>query len=102
MTARRVNAEEGLRLGFVHSIHDQDRLLNEAVRFAQRFVDGPREAIGLTKTLLNESYETSYATMTALESQSQAIASTTAYHAAAVAAFIDRQPLIFDWDRRTP
>ena len=100
MTARRVDAEEGRRLGFVHSIYENDWVLPEAVNFAQRFVDGPREAIGLSKTLMNASFETDYATLAELEAQGQAIASTAPYHANAVASFLSRKPLTYDWDRR--
>jgi enoyl-CoA hydratase/carnithine racemase len=99
LTARRVSADEGQRLGFVHAIHAPDTLLAEALRFARRFVAGPREAIALTKSLMNKSFETPFATMTELESQAQGIASTTAYHAKAVTAFLGGEPAPYDWDR---
>ncbi len=100
LTARRVSVTEGKQLGFVHSIYEAEVLQAEALRFARRFVAGPREAMGLTKSLLNKSFETPYATLADLEGQAQAIASTAPYHDDAVAAFLRGDPAAFDWDRQ--
>lgn len=99
LTARRVDAHEGQRLGFVHAIHEPDALLPEAMRFARRFLTGPRESAGLTKRLMNQSYETPFRTLVEMEAQAQGIASVTPYHLAAVAGFLDGKPAAFDWDR---
>lgn len=99
LTARRVSAAEGRQLGFVHSVHEPEALAAEALSFARRFVPGPREAVGLTKSLLNRTFETPYATLAELEGQAQAIASTTPYHAEAVAGFVRGEPATYDWDR---
>lgn len=99
LTARRVGAAEGKQLGFVHTVHEPEALPAEALRFARRFVAGPREAMGLTKGLMNKSFETPYATLAELESQAQAVASTTPYHGEAVAAFVRGEPAAYDWDR---
>ena len=100
LTARRVNAAEGRQLGFVHSIHEPENLAAESMRFARRFIAGPREAMGLSKSLLNKSYETPYATLAELEGQAQAVASTMPYHDDAVASFLRGEPAAFDWDRQ--
>lgn len=99
LTGRRVSATEGRQLGFVHSVHEPEALADEALGFARRFLAGPREAMGLTKNLLNRSFETPYATLAELEGQAQAIASTTPYHAEAVAGFVRGEPAAYDWDR---
>ncbi|WP_213959609.1 MULTISPECIES: enoyl-CoA hydratase/isomerase family protein [unclassified Variovorax] len=99
LTARRVSAAEGKQLGFVHTLHEPDALQAEALRFARRFIAGPREAMGLTKALLNKSFETPYATLAELEANAQAVASTTPYHEAAVAGFLRGEPAAYDWDR---
>ena len=99
LTARRVSAAEGQQLGFVHSVHEPEALVAEALGLARRFAPGPREALGLSKRLLNRSFETPYATLAELEGQAQAIASTTSYHGEAVAAFIRGEPAAYDWDR---
>jgi enoyl-CoA hydratase/carnithine racemase len=99
LTGRRVNATEGKQLGFVHALHEPEALLPEAMRFARRFAAGPREAMGLTKTLMNKSFETSYATLAELECNAQAVASTAPYHDAAVEGFLRGEPAAYDWDR---
>jgi len=98
-TARRVSAAEGKQLGFVHSIHAPQTLEAEAMQFAGRFTSGPREAMGMTKRLMNRSFETPYATLAELEAQAQAVASTTRFHDGAVSAFLRGEPAAFDWDR---
>jgi enoyl-CoA hydratase/carnithine racemase len=100
LTARRVSANEGKQLGFVHAVHEPEALPAEALRFARRFLAGPREAMGLTKSLMNKSFETPYATLAELEGHAQAVASTTAYHGAAVAGFSRGEPAAYDWDRQ--
>ncbi|MDM0114029.1 enoyl-CoA hydratase/isomerase family protein [Variovorax sp. J22R133] len=101
MTARRVNAAEGKQLGFVHTLHEPESLQADAMHFARRFLAGPREAIGLTKALLNKSYETPYATLAELEGNAQAVVSTLPYHHEAVEAFTRGEALRYDWDRTT-
>lgn len=99
MTARRLGVDEAVQLGLVHSVHAPEALLAQAQAFAARFEAGPREALGMTKSLFNKSYETPYATLAELESQAQAVAAATPFHAAAVGAFLRGEPAAFDWDR---
>ncbi len=99
MTARRVGAEEAMRLGIVHAIHPAESLAAQAWQFARRFLDAPREAIGLSKRLLNQSFESHYGPLADLECSAQAIAAAAPYHTAAVDAFLAGEPPRFDWDR---
>lgn len=99
LTARRVSATEGKQLGFIHTLHEPDALLPDAMRFARRFIAGPREAMGLTKNLMNKSFETPYATLAELECNAQGVVSTAPYHDAAIEAFLRGEPAVFDWDR---
>jgi 2-(1,2-epoxy-1,2-dihydrophenyl)acetyl-CoA isomerase len=98
-TARRVGVEEACRLGIVHSVCEPDALQARALAFAGRFVAAPREALGLTKSLLNRSFETPYATLADLEGHAQAVVAAAPYHARAVSAFLRGEPAVFDWDR---
>ena len=100
LTARRVSAAEGMQLGFVHSVCEPEALPAAALDFGRRFVTCPREAIGLTKSLMNKSFETPFATLAELECYAQAVASTTAYHSEAVAAFLRGERPAYDWDRQ--
>lgn len=99
MTARKLEAEEALRLGIVHAIHEPSALPEQARAFARRFVDAPREAIGLGKRLLNRSFETPYQTMVELEAIGQATAASADYFRDAVADFVAGRPSRYDWDR---
>jgi 2-(1,2-epoxy-1,2-dihydrophenyl)acetyl-CoA isomerase len=99
MTARRVEAAEAHQLGFVHAVHADDRLLPEARRMARRFLNGPREALGMIKNTLNRSFDLDYRSMAELETCQQAIAMASSYHREAVARFSRGEPLLYDWDR---
>lgn len=101
-TARRVDVEEARQLGIVHSVHSTERLLADAQAFARRFLAAPRDAIAMSKGLLNQSFETSYPTMAALEGLAQGVASVAPYHNEAVASFLRGEPSRFDWDRDAP
>jgi 2-(1,2-epoxy-1,2-dihydrophenyl)acetyl-CoA isomerase len=101
LTARKLGVQEARELGIVHAIHAPEALEEEARRFARRFVAAPREALGLGKRLLNQSFETSYAPLSELESAAQAVASSVPYHAQAIAAFLEGRPALFDWDRQS-
>jgi 2-(1,2-epoxy-1,2-dihydrophenyl)acetyl-CoA isomerase len=102
LTARRVNAEEALRLGLVHSLYDPADLPAQARRFAGRFKGASAQALGQTKRLLHKSFETPYATMMELEANGQAVASATPEHVEAVRRFLKGEPSAFDWDRAAP
>lgn len=98
LTGRRVSAEEGHALGFVHTVHEAPDLLPAARALAARLAEGPREAAALTKNLLNRSFETDYSAMCAFESYAQGLAMHTPYHAAAAARFVSGERPSYDWD----
>ncbi|MNZ87513.1 4-chlorobenzoyl coenzyme A dehalogenase [compost metagenome] len=98
-TARRVGVEEAQQLGIVHSVYAPEALADEARRFARNFLNAPREVLALSKSLLNKSFETPYATLAELESSAQAVVSETPYHKEAVSAFLNGAPSRYDWDR---
>lgn len=98
LTARRVGADEALKLGMVHSLHDANDLPEVARGFARRFNGASRQSLALTKRLLQRSFETPYDTLTELEAQAQAIAGATPEHADAVRRFLAGEKPAFDWD----
>ncbi|MNR13095.1 4-chlorobenzoyl coenzyme A dehalogenase-2 [compost metagenome] len=99
LTARRLGAEEAQAWGLVHAVHADDALQAEARAFAQRLCAGPREAAGMTKNLVNRSFETDCAAMFTAEASAQAVAMQTPYHAQAVADFARDGAFRYDWDR---
>jgi 2-(1,2-epoxy-1,2-dihydrophenyl)acetyl-CoA isomerase len=99
LTGRRVGAEEARQLGFVHSLYEPERLLDEARRFARRFRGASRRALGATKRLLDRGFETRYEDFVALEADAQAELACADDHLDAVAHFLRGEPVAFDWDR---
>ncbi|MEP9320300.1 enoyl-CoA hydratase/isomerase family protein [Pseudomonas sp. LABIM340] len=98
-SARRVAVEEARELGIVHSIHRPEELAAAAQWLARRFLASPRDAIAMSKRLLNQSYETPWQAMAELEGLAQGVASTAPYHDEAVSAFLRGEPSRYDWDR---
>lgn len=97
-TARAIDAEEAKSLGIVYEIHDADRLMDAAMALAGRFRHASREAIGISKNILNQSHHLDLRALGELEAFGQAVANDTDYHDDAVSRFLDKQPLLFNWD----
>ena len=55
-------------------------------------------AIGLSKNILNQSFNLDHRTMLEMEAFAQSVASGSEYHTAAVARFVEKQPALFDWE----
>lgn len=99
MTGRTVDAEEAQRLGIVLETHPTDVLLDRAMAFARRFRHASTAALGMAKSVMNQSYNLDQRTLAELEAYAQALAITSDAHGEAVGRFLDKQPLAFDWDR---
>ena len=98
-TGRVVEPEEAKALNIVFEIHSPERLRNAALGIAARFCQAPTETIGITKTLLNQSFQSDERLMGELESFAAASVKTLPYHHEAVERFFAKQPARFDWDR---
>jgi len=100
-TGRRVHAEEAKELGLVHTIVGQDTAMEEARAFARRFCDASTAAIGMAKTILNESYNQDFRTLLEMEAMGQSLVRETEFHREAVRRFKEKDTPLFDWDRQT-
>lgn len=99
-TARTVGAEEAKDLGIVYDIVDDGEALQQAARsLALRFADASTAAIGMAKTIMNQSYELDGRALAEMEAYAQTMCRGSAYHQEAVQRFKDKQPPRFDWDR---
>ena len=96
MTARRVGAEECLRLGIVNRVTSFDALQQETHALARQIADGPRTAIGYMKQNLNRALDTDLRTCLAMEAEHMVRAGATADHREAVRAFLEKRPPRFD------
>lgn len=100
-TARTVEAEEARQLGMVFDIVEDGAALHEAaLALARRFGEASTAAIGIAKTVMNQSFELNAHAMAELESYAQTLCRGSAYHQDAVRRFKDKAPLRFDWDRK--
>lgn len=90
-SARAVGTSEARTLGLVQQEVDGD-LLEAALVFAGRFDDAPTEAIGIAKSIMNRTFETSREMIVMQEAAAQALCRESEYHRDAVQRFIDRSP----------
>ncbi len=98
-TARGISAQEADEMGLLYGIYPPDELLPAARSLAERLAQGSKAAIGLTKKIVNRSFESDYATMAELESDGQAILFATDYHREAVRRFQNKEAALYNWDK---
>lgn len=99
LTGRVVEPAEAEKLGLVHSIHPAENLLEQALEFAGRFRHASNPALGMAKSVLNQSFHLDQHALAEMEAFAQAIALATEGHRNAVADFLGKKPLAFDWGR---
>ena len=92
MTARRVGAEECLRLGIVNRVTSFDALQVETHALARQIAAGPRTAIRYMKENLNRALGADLRTCLAMEADRMVRAGATADHREAVRAFMEKRP----------
>jgi len=90
-TAKKINAAEALALGIANHVVPADKLMEEARKLAVEIAAGPPTAIGMIKTLLNKSSDSTLDQMLEYEGYAQTLAYTTADHQEGVAAFREKR-----------
>lgn len=98
-SARVIDAQEARTLGIVHDVVPADALGEAAFALARRFCAASTLAIGLAKTILNQSFHLDQRAMAELEAMAQALCMDSPYHREAVRRFLDKKPALFDWER---
>nr|ART39263.1 H71 [uncultured bacterium] len=101
-SAREISAEEALRLGIALEIHAPDDVLQRATTLAHAMKHMSPTAFGFTKHTLNQSYESSLATMLGLEAAAQSMAIATPECTEAIARFAAKQAPAYQWPKNTP
>jgi 2-(1,2-epoxy-1,2-dihydrophenyl)acetyl-CoA isomerase len=94
-TAKVITAGEAAELGLVNRVVPVAELHAEASRLASELAAGPAVALGLMKTLLNQSPLTSFEDMIELEAYAVSVVTSTADHAEGIAAFLEKRPASF-------
>lgn len=97
-STRVIDANEAKALGIVFEIHPADVLLERALAFAGRFRAASPVAIGLAKSILNQSLHLDQRAMSELESYAQGMCMDTEYHRRAMADFVAGKGVAFKWD----
>jgi 2-(1,2-epoxy-1,2-dihydrophenyl)acetyl-CoA isomerase len=88
---------EAVDLGLVYRcVDDADALLPEAVELARKLAAGPTRSMGLSKQLLNASFETDLAHSLELEGHFQALATASPDLVEGMAAFREKRDANFD------
>ena len=90
-SARKVDADEALAIGLADQLCEPDRLLDDAVDLARRMSVGSADAVALSKTILDQTFELQAEQVFALGAQAQAICYTTEAHRMSVDDFIGKR-----------
>ena len=98
LTGRNIDAAEAQTLGLVHNVQPSSELVETAHKMAAQICLGPADALAMSKRLLNQSFDTDYATMANMESLSQALAMSAPPHRQAVQRFLNKEAQPYDWD----
>lgn len=98
-SARVVDSDEALQIGLVHQVCETD-VLPAALAMAARFEHAPVNAIGITKTVMNRSFESTRQTVYAQEASGFALCSESAFHQEAVRRFLAKEPALYQWSEK--
>jgi len=90
-----LSPERALEWGLVRQVVDDDRLLDEAIKLAQRLALGPTRALVATRALLEESEHASYAAQFRREIEVQADIRTSADALEGRNAFVEKRAVRF-------
>jgi 2-(1,2-epoxy-1,2-dihydrophenyl)acetyl-CoA isomerase len=86
-----VKGAEAVDLGLAYKCVSADELTNEAEALATKLAAGPTRSLGLSKQLLNRTFETYLAAALELEGQFQSLATTSTDLAEGMAAFREKR-----------
>jgi 2-(1,2-epoxy-1,2-dihydrophenyl)acetyl-CoA isomerase len=91
LTADKIEAEEALKLGLVNKVVPPDKLMDEAIAFAERLAGGPSLAYGLTKRAVNRAIFPDLEELLEYEASLQEIAGRSDDFEEGVKAFIEKR-----------
>ncbi|HUU84230.1 MAG TPA: enoyl-CoA hydratase-related protein [Phycisphaerae bacterium] len=90
-TGDRVTAEEAHRLGLANEVAPDGQLMEAANKLAGRLARMPTRAIGLTKRLINQSFDHTLEQQLEAEARMQETADKTADHVEGICAFLEKR-----------
>jgi len=90
-TGRTIDAHEAERIGMVNRVFSAEALEEETRKMAETLAKGPTMALGITKRLFNQSYESDFEALLRLENSNQALLRLTEDHREGVRAFFEKR-----------
>jgi 2-(1,2-epoxy-1,2-dihydrophenyl)acetyl-CoA isomerase len=91
----KVMATDAEKIGMIYNVFTDEDLQNEGMKIAQKLAKMPTKGIGLTKRLLNESYNNTLTEQLELENQTQTEAGQTYDYKEGVNAFLEKRKPVF-------
>ncbi len=91
MLGDKVSADEAEKMGMIYKVFEDDLLENEALKLAETLASMPTRGLGLTKKLLNESYNNSLEQQLQREDDFQTEAGNTFDYTEGVNAFLEKR-----------
>jgi 2-(1,2-epoxy-1,2-dihydrophenyl)acetyl-CoA isomerase len=95
LLGERLGAEEAAAAGLVTRVVAPEELISEAGRLGARLAAGAGTALGLTRRLLNDSFDSDYLTASDREWSAQALCFASADAAEGAMAFLEKRPARF-------
>jgi 2-(1,2-epoxy-1,2-dihydrophenyl)acetyl-CoA isomerase len=94
-TARMLDAAEAEKLGIVNRVVAHEELMSSAMELATRLANGPTQAYGLSKILLNKSSSVDFDTFLEMEALAQALTFQTDDYREGSKAFLEKRKPFF-------
>ena len=94
-TGKILRSNEMARLGLINEVVPPEELENKAIQLAHQIAEGPTLALGLTKKLLNQSWNSNLEQMLELEAQYQATCMQSEDHMEGIRAFYEKRKAKF-------
>ncbi|MBS1588886.1 MAG: 2-(1,2-epoxy-1,2-dihydrophenyl)acetyl-CoA isomerase [Bacteroidetes bacterium] len=94
-TAEKIAADDALQMGMVYKVFADESFLSETQKLATSLAQMPTKGIGLTKRLLNESFNNNLSQQLEREKQMQVKAGQTHDFKEGVAAFLEKRNPVF-------
>jgi len=95
MSGDKVGAEEAAAMGMIYKAYADDVFEAESKKYAQQLAQMPTRGLGLTKRLLNSSYDNSLAQQLEMEKTVQVAAGKTEDFAEGVNSFLEKRKPVF-------
>lgn len=99
LTNRPIFAEEAKQIGIAMEVYPAETLYEEADKLGKRLCKASTPAQGLTKTILNQSLNLDANALIEMEAAAQGLLLSTQYNKDCLSAFVNKQPLPFNWEK---